>query len=213
MFHTSLSAVRGDNWLENSQIVMSSQDKLLEAGLELFHRYGIYPVGLDRILAHAGVTKTTFYKYFESKEAFVCAVLDVFAEQLLKHFANGQEAQTDRELQSQLLGLLNAWDTLQYDGTFRGCLLLSAGVANGDPNDPTRTTAIGHKRRVLEEIESIAEKAGFAKPERFAARFGAILDSSLISRQLYGDQQEASETRRMAEQLIAASMSERDGGK
>lgn len=192
---------------------MSSQDKLLEAGLELFHRYGIYPVGLDRILAHAGVTKTPFYKYFESKEAFVCAVLDVFAEQLLKQFTNGHQGQTDRELQSHLLGLLNAWDGLQVDGTFRGCLLLSAGVASGDPNDPARSTAIGHKRRVLEAIQTIADGAGFVRPERFAARFGAILDSSLISRQLYGDQQEASETRRMAEQLIAASLSERDSAK
>jgi AcrR family transcriptional regulator len=90
---------------------MSSQERLLEAGLELFHCYGIYPVGLDRILAHAGVTKTTFYKYFESKEAFVCAVLDVFAEQLLKQFSNGQAEKSDQEIRAQLLGLFNAWDS------------------------------------------------------------------------------------------------------
>jgi AcrR family transcriptional regulator len=194
-------------------MAMSSREKLLEAGLELFHCYGIYPVGLDRILAHAGVTKTTFYKYFESKEAFVCAVLDVFAEQLLKKFSNGHPGKSDQELQSQLLELFNAWDSLQFDGTFRGCLLLSAGVASGDPNDPARSTAIGHKRRVLEAIQTIADGAGFVSPERFAARFGAILDSSIISRQLYGDQQEASETRRMAEQLITTSLSERDNSK
>lgn len=203
----------GGNWSRNSQIAMSSQERLLEAGLELFHCYGIYPVGLDRILTHAGVTKTTFYKYFESKEAFVCAVLDVFADQLLKQFSNGHAEKSDQEIQSQLLGLFSAWDSLQFDGTFRGCLLLSAGVAIGDPNDPTRSTAIGHKRRVLEAIQSMADSAGFVSPELFAARFGAILDSSVISRQLYGDQQEASETRRMAEQLIAASLSERDEAK
>jgi AcrR family transcriptional regulator len=192
---------------------MSSQERLLEAGLELFHRFGIYPVGLDRILAHAGVTKTTFYKYFESKEAFVCAVLDRFADELLEQIDASQNGQNDLELKSQLLGIFNAWDNLQYDKTFRGCLLISAGVASGDPHDPARETAIRHKRRVLAMIEKIARGGKLRDAARFAARFGAILDSSLVSRQLYGDQQEAKETYKMAEQLIAASIQERDSGR
>ena len=188
---------------------MSTQERLLEAGLELFHRFGIYPVGLDRILAHAGVTKTTFYKYFESKEAFVCAVLDRFADQLLQQIDISQDGHNDLELRSQLLGIFSAWDNLQYDKTFRGCLLISAGVASGDPHDPARETAVRHKRRVLDAIERIASGAKFHDARRFAARFGAILDSSLVSRQLYGDQ-EAKEPYQMAEQLIAASIDERN---
>ena len=197
---------------------MSSQERLLDAGLELFHRFGIYPVGLDRILTHAGVTKTTFYKYFESKEAFVCAVLDRFADQLLQQInasqsGLSQNGQSDSEFKSQLLSIFNAWDNLQYDKTFRGCLLISAGVASGDPHDPARETAIRHKRRLLAAIEKIASRAKFHDASRFAARFGAILDSSLVSRQLYGDQQEAKETFQMAEQLITASIQERNSGK
>jgi AcrR family transcriptional regulator len=189
---------------------MSSHERLLEAGLELFHRFGIYPVGLDRILAHAGVTKTTFYKYFESKEAFVCAVLDRFANQLLQQIEIPQDGRNDSETRSLLLGIFGAWDNLQYDRTFRGCLLISAGVASGDPHDPARETAVRHKRQVLKAIETIASGARFHDAPRFAARFGAILDSSLVSRQLYGDQQEAKETYQMAEQLIAASIDERN---
>ncbi len=189
---------------------MSSQERLLEAGLELFHRFGIYPVGLDRILAHADVTKTTFYKYFVSKEAFVCAVLDRFADQLLRQINVSHNGQSESEPKSQLLAIFSAWDNLQYDNTFRGCLLISAGVASGDTNDPARETAIRHKRRVLEATEKIASRAKFHDAPRFAARLGAILDSSLVSRQLYGEQQEARETFQMAEQLIAASINERD---
>jgi AcrR family transcriptional regulator len=180
--------------------VMSSQERLLDAGLELFHRHGIHPVGLDRILSHAGVTKTTFYKYFETKEAFVCAVLDVFATQLIKQIDALPNGPEDAEFKDQLLGIFSAWDNLQYDKTFRGCLLIAAGVASSDPHDPARTTAIRNKRRVLEIIEQSAKHAKINNPARFAARLGALLDSSLIARQLYGDQLEAEETLQMAEE-------------
>jgi AcrR family transcriptional regulator len=188
---------------------MSTQERLVEAGLELFHRHGVHPVGLDRILMHAGVTKTTFYKYFESKEIFVCSVLDLFADQLLQQIDVSTEWQNDQELKSQLLGIFNAWDNLQYDKTFRGCLLIAAGVASSDPHDPARGRAIHHKRRILKAVETIARHANFLNPPRFAARFVAILDSSLIARQLYGDHQEAKETYLMAEQLVAGTITER----
>jgi hypothetical protein len=120
---------------------------------------------------------------------------------------NGPE---DAEFKDQLLGIFSAWDNLQYDKTFRGCLLIAAGVASSDPHDPARTTAIRNKRRVLEIIEQSAEHAKINNPARFAARLGALLDSSLIARQLYGDQLEAEEALQMAEELIAAALWERD---
>jgi AcrR family transcriptional regulator len=189
---------------------MTSQERLIEAGLELFHRHGIPPVGLDRILLHAGVTKTTFYKYFESKEAFVCAVLDEFAAQLLKQINLAQEAQDDDEVRPRLLGLFQAWDNLQYDKAFRGCLLIAAGVASGDPNDPARVAATRHRRQVLAAIENFTRSAGFKNCPRFAIRYGAILDSSLLARHFYGDEREAEETLLMAEELIASALRERD---
>jgi AcrR family transcriptional regulator len=192
---------------------MTSQERLVQAGLELFHRHGIHPVGLDRILMHAGVTKTTFYKYFESKDAFVCAVLDEFATKLLKQINFSFEKPNNEEVRAQLLAMFQAWDNLQYDKTYRGCLLIAAGVASGDPRDPARASATRYRRQVLTRIESFARHAGFRSPGRFAARYGAILDSSLLARQFYGDESEAQETLLMAEELIASAINERDASR
>lgn len=189
---------------------MSSQQRLIQAGLELFHRHGIQPVGLDSILRQAGVTKTTFYKYFDSKDAFVCAVLDEFAAKLLRQIDLSLDQPNDEEIKTHLLAMFEAWDHLQYDKTYRGCLLIAAGVANGDPHDPARARATHYRRQVMNAIENFARNAGFRSPGRFAARYGAILDSSLLARQFYGDDREAAETRRMAEELIASAIDERD---
>jgi len=41
----------------------------------MFFRTGFHSVGLDAILAEVGVTKTTFYNHFESKNQFISEVL------------------------------------------------------------------------------------------------------------------------------------------
>ena len=45
--------------------------RLLEVADELFYTDGIDQVGIDRIIAEAGVTKATFYKQYGSKDALI----------------------------------------------------------------------------------------------------------------------------------------------
>jgi AcrR family transcriptional regulator len=45
-----------------------TREKILFTALDLFHVHGFHAVGLDRILGAVGVTKTTFYNHFESRD-------------------------------------------------------------------------------------------------------------------------------------------------
>ena len=47
---------------------VDTRERLIAAGLDLFYQHGFHATALDRILAEVGTTKTTFYKYFESKD-------------------------------------------------------------------------------------------------------------------------------------------------
>ena len=58
---------------------MASADtraRLVRTAHELFYRQGFLSVGLDRILHDVGVTKTTFYNHFQSKDDLIVAVLE-----------------------------------------------------------------------------------------------------------------------------------------
>src|SRR6478672_2767382 len=46
----------------------TGRERLVAAAIELFYRQGFGAVGIDRVISAAGVTKTTFYKHFESKD-------------------------------------------------------------------------------------------------------------------------------------------------
>ncbi len=55
----------------------AARERLLRTASDLFYREGIHAVGVDRIVAEAGVTRATFYRHFPSKEDLVEAYLGV----------------------------------------------------------------------------------------------------------------------------------------
>lgn len=183
-------------------VANSTRENLIQAGLDLFHRHGIHLVGLDRILQKAGVTKTTFYNHFESKENFACAVIDRFGEEIHARIRRRFDAPRAEEIKQHLLGIFDVWDQLSSGKSFRGCLLVGAGVASGDRNDPARQAAIRNKRMLLEAYRDLASNAGIKNAKRFATRFGLLVDGALVARHLYDDHTEAEEARKMAEKMI-----------
>src|SRR5439155_4205066 len=53
----------------------TGRERLVAAAVELFYRQGFGAVGIDQVIATAGVTKTTFYKHFESKDDLMVAAV------------------------------------------------------------------------------------------------------------------------------------------
>src|ERR1700737_4729271 len=60
--------------LEDASI--DARERIVRTAYELFRRSGLAAVGVDRIVAEAGVAKTTLYRHFHSKDELIVAVLD-----------------------------------------------------------------------------------------------------------------------------------------
>ena len=52
------------------------REKILTTASHLFQTQGINSTGVDNIVAEAGTTKMTLYKYFRSKEVLILEVLE-----------------------------------------------------------------------------------------------------------------------------------------
>lgn len=60
--------------------------KLMQAGRELFWKYGIRRVSVEEICKVAGVSRMTFYKHFPNKNQLAIVILeDIFRQSLLKY--------------------------------------------------------------------------------------------------------------------------------
>jgi TetR/AcrR family transcriptional regulator, transcriptional repressor for nem operon len=57
----------------------ATRDKIIDSGMRAMLDKSFNAVGLNEILADAGVPKGSFYHYFKSKEAFGVAVVERFA--------------------------------------------------------------------------------------------------------------------------------------
>lgn len=57
---------------------MNIRDKIIFAYSEMAVVYGFYRISMDELSVRAGVSKRTIYRYFESKEAIIEAVIDNF---------------------------------------------------------------------------------------------------------------------------------------
>src|SRR5690348_10359336 len=75
----------------NKPRVASPRDRLLEVASELFYREGIHTVGVDRILAEAGVTRATLYRHFAGKGELILAYLKREAALVRERFTTATE--------------------------------------------------------------------------------------------------------------------------
>ena len=63
------------------------REKILTTATDLFHTRGINSTGVDTIVAVAGTTKMTLYKYFHTKEDLILEVLQT-SQQSFENWLN-----------------------------------------------------------------------------------------------------------------------------
>ena len=52
---------------------VSARERILATASELFYREGIRVTGVDTVVEHSGVSKTSLYRLFDSKDALIAA--------------------------------------------------------------------------------------------------------------------------------------------
>lgn len=181
---------------------MPTRDRFLKAGIELFHNDGIHSVGLDRILQQSGLTKTTFYKYFESIEHFLSEVIERYGQEVCRRLSLRVDGPQNRSVKEALLRSFCAGENKLDEYANYGRLLVGSGAVSSNSLDATRTAVVKSKQQLLDVYEQLAEQGGIKDAKRFAIRFCLLVEAALIARHLHGSNKQFEEARIMAEQLI-----------
>jgi AcrR family transcriptional regulator len=180
----------------------SSKSRILEVAHELFYRDGFRNVGLDQILNIVGVTKTTFYNHFESKDDLVLEVLrlhdrwwrDTFQQLLRKHGGD-----TPR---GQLIAIGDALNDIFTDKTYNGCIFINVAVEFPLPHDPAHIAAKEHKHAMEDLLREIAGYAGCAEPARLARELAMVMEGAYVTQQVTRTPETSEVTRRLIHLLV-----------
>ena len=181
-----------------------ARNRLVAHAIDLFYEHGFNAVGLDQILDAVGVTKTTFYKHFESKDDLM-----VEAVRQRDHWeaaawdrAIGQAAGAGANPRVRLLALFDVLDEWFNAPDFKGCMFINTAAEFPNPHDPVHQAAALHKKRNRDLWRDAAKSAGAADADVFADLFAILVEGTLILRQVHGRNDAARVARKLAAALV-----------
>ncbi len=179
----------------------SKREQLVDTAMRLFCRDGFQSVGIDRILAEAGVAKMTLYNHFKSKDELVLAALRRRDELFRNSFERQVHAAADTPAGrlGALFGVLDAW--IRSDD-FNGCVFCNAAAEYRDESSPIRALVAEHKRLMLAFIESLAQEAGADDPLALAEHLNLLLEGAVSQAQTGGNLDAAQSAARAARVVI-----------
>jgi AcrR family transcriptional regulator len=176
----------------------SPRERLLETASALFYAEGIKGVGVDRILAEAGVTRATMYRHFAGKEGLVAAYLQREDAIIRGYFAAEESAGGSP---ADLLGAVIdgiAKDAHRYHR--RGCPFINAAAEY--PDGQIRGIIDSHRAWFRQTLGVLCQAAGVTDPAHAAAALVLLRDATLVGVYLDGDAV-TSTFDRVARQVVA----------
>ena len=180
------------------------RDRLLDAAIELFYRHGFAAIGIDRVIATAGVTKSTFYKHFEGKDDLMVAAVEQRDDWERAAWARLVHERAGDDPRAQFLAVFDVLDAWFRDPRFHGCMLTNAVAEFPNPHDPVHQAAARRLRKIRDQRRDLACAAGadIAAAEHFADCYTAMIDGAIVMRLAQGRNDAARVLRPAVEQLI-----------
>lgn len=158
------------------------RDKILLVATDLFHTKGINSTGVDNIVAVAGTTKMTLYKYFRSKEALILEVLEKnqqdFQTWLDSKFASSKKSSDKIQ---QLFDYIEEWVS---SPAFIGVGFIKASAEFPNEQDPIHQLSSQQSREFRQFISQLATEASIKDADGLALQLSLLFEGAVQAEQM-----------------------------
>jgi AcrR family transcriptional regulator len=153
------------------------RERIIAAATELFYESGLHAVSADRIIAAAGISKVTFYRYFPTKEDLIVAYLETRAAGERAGIAPMFEG---RDWRDGIRSLANGIGAESCSEGFRGCPFINAAAEYPDPQHPIRKVVDEHRAWYTGTIAAALREGGSADADQIAREMLMIRDGAMM---------------------------------
>ncbi|MCY0096029.1 TetR/AcrR family transcriptional regulator [Hoeflea ulvae] len=181
----------------------NKRDMLVRNALDVFYRDGFHATGMDKLVAETGISKTSMYKHFRTKEELILAVLRLRDERFRNWFCRRVEELAEAPC-DRLLAVFDALHEWISSAEFKGCMFIKAVAEYQDPEDPIHIQSATHKQMLQDYVEAIAAQAGAADPEALARQLMLLKEGAIVIAVMMGNEQAATDAKDAARGLITA---------
>jgi AcrR family transcriptional regulator len=187
--------------LKNSQ----SRQQLVETADRLFYRHGIRAVGVDRVIAEAGVAKATLYAHFPSKDDLILAVLHHREESMMEFFRSAMERH-EKRTKDRLRAFFAALKDWFNSPDFRGCAFINAAVELADAAHPGSHFVQEHKRRFRDFLGTLVEETIGNAHIKVASAISLLVEGAIVTAVIQGSPESADVARDAALAVTSSSV-------
>jgi AcrR family transcriptional regulator len=177
----------------------TAKERLLEAADDLFYSEGIHTVGIDRVIAHAGVAKGSLYYSFTGKDELVHDYLTHRHGRWAERVTAGIEAHTDPR--ARILAVYDVLGTLFAQPDYRGCAFMNA-TAEAAPDSVEAHAATTFRAWVRNLFLDLATDVDARDPKQLAETLVLLYDGAVATAQMDKAPEAARTARRTAELIL-----------
>lgn len=159
---------------------VGARERIVATARDLFYREGIRAIGVDTVVERSGVSKTSLYRVFESKDALIAAVA---AEQDRSFWTwwDRLEEQHANDPRALLDALFSGIAKRIAQPSYRGCPFLNLATEFPDDNHPGRVVARSNKEEMRARLAALLGKLGVADPDRSASQLALMINGAYVT--------------------------------
>ena len=159
------------------------RDKILATATDLFHTRGINSTGVDTIVAVAGTTKMTLYKYFASKENLILEVLQK-NQQDFRTWLNNKLNASSKKPNDKIQQLFNYIEEWVNSSAFIGVGFIKASAEFPNEENPIHQLSLQQSREFRQFISKLAIDASIKDADGLALQLSLLFEGAVQAEQM-----------------------------
>src|ERR1700723_1844975 len=153
----------------------TARERILATANELFYREGIRAIGVDTVVERSGVSKTSLYRLFESKDALIAAFAAERDRSFWTWWGHVEEQHAD-DPRALLEALLSGIAERIGRPAYRGCPFLNLATEFPDQNHPGRVIARDNKEELRARLATLVARLGASDSNRVASQLTMMIN-------------------------------------
>ena len=178
-----------------------ARERILESAYDLFSRRAVRDVGIDEVIAKAGVAKATLYRHFPSKDELVLAFLERREQLWTLDWVEAEARSRGATPEGSLLAIFDAFHEWFQRDDFEACAFINVLLEMGSDHPAAGGASMRHLENIRGVVGGLAEEAFLREPASFARSFHILMKGSIVSA-AEGDAGAAQRAQSMAAALI-----------
>lgn len=160
------------------------RERILACASDLFYRQGVRAVGVDLVVAQAGVAKTSLYRHFRTKDDLIVAFLEREDKDFWTTW-DGVAARHADDPQGELAAHMHWIGERLSRSNYRGCPQINVSAEFPEQDHPARQVTHAHMQQLQARLKAIAAKLDVPRPDDLAAQLALLVNGAFVSSAMF----------------------------